>query len=168
MNKFEVTIKKNQEQCLNMIKKAIHDYYSPLGMDNSGKIITYKYLCKIKNGNISIISRGIAYVPVLCKIKLSNNNEDETKIIGTFNKSIFSRLFIWIIAIVGTLGSIVFIIGMVFFENSISIRERVINAILAILLIVVFMAFLLYSEKTRTKEKKKIIGLLNDIFNIDS
>lgn len=165
MDKFEMTIRKEQEQCLNIIKKSIHNYYSPLDMTDSGKIITYKYLCKIKNGNISIISRGIAYVPVLCKIKLLNNNEDETKIIGTFNKSIFSRLFIWIIATVGTLGSIVFIIGMAFFENSISIRERVTNAILAILLSVVFMAYLSYSEKTRTKEKQKIISLINNIFS---
>lgn len=165
MNKFEVTIKKNQEQCLNIIKRGIHDYYSPLDMTNSGKIITYKYLCKIKNGNISIISRGIAYIPVLCRIKLLNNNEDETKIIGTFNKNIFSRLFIWISAIVAILGGIVFIIGMVFYENSISIRERVIDTIWAILVCVAFMAYLLYSEKTRTKEKQKIISLINNIFS---
>lgn len=52
---------------------------------------------------------------------------------------------------------------MVFFENSISMRERVINTVLGVLVSVAFIVYLLYSEKTRTKEKGKIINFLRKI-----
>ncbi len=149
---------------MNVIKNAIPNFYNPLYMGNSGEIKSYKYLCKIKNNDISIISKGIGYWSVTCRIKIIRNNDSDTAIIGNFDKNILYKLISFLVTMIVSFCCMLYLFGELFMDTARPIRERIVYAIFAVIVALCFVTYYLYNKKTRYKEKKKILNLLSDLF----
>lgn len=158
---LELIIPKSAEECLNTIKLAFPSYY-----ELSKTFMTSKYSSKIENNNISIISRGIGYPEIVFKVQLVNNNEDTTKLTAIFSKTIIQRVFIWICTLLMFFGSILYILGIII--GDIPFQETpILTCGLPLLVLLMSISYLLYTEIIRKREKKRMVVLLNNVLSSD-
>ena len=154
---FQLIIHRSPDECLQVIKKSIPYYYdmtNPMGT---------RYTYKFKKDRLSIISKGILYFPVIFKIELIKNN-NETKMVGLFAKSILLRV------IDGIFTSALFFTSMVMLVvilmGEVPLDEKPIFTVgITLLLLVISPTLFWYHERARKREKRAIINLISSLFS---
>lgn len=154
---FELIIPKSQEESLNAIKMAIPSYWYTAKNFLRPK---YTYKSKRKSFNVSIISTGIGYVPVILKVQLFKTNDHNTKLKAKFDEAVLLRFVIWICTLTMFFGSLMYLYAL--FTSDVPIVFLDVG--LPITVLVASISYLIYSETTRRKEIKKIVYLMNSIF----
>jgi hypothetical protein len=158
LSDLELFISKSPEGCLQTIKSGIPSYYQL-----SKTFMPEKYSYRLTKNNLSIVSRGIGYPPVVLKVKLFEKDDNHTYLVARFEKSFLLRLIIWIITILALTTSALFILGILLDSNS--AQEKILYVGLSLILSIGFVSYFLYTEIMRKREKERIITLVRNMFS---
>ncbi|MDR3587124.1 MAG: hypothetical protein P4L59_17695 [Desulfosporosinus sp.] len=158
MADFQLIIPRSPDECFKAIKKSIpyyHDMTNPMGT---------KYTYKFKKDKLSIISKGIAYFPVILKIELIKNNNNETKMVGLFTESILLRVIDGVFTSVLFFTSLVTLVAILMGEVPLD-KKPIFTVGITLLLLVISPTLFWYHERARKREKKAIISLISRLFS---
>lgn len=158
MKCIRLIITKKPEECLNQIKSIIPAYHQL-----SEKLMTPKYSYKVGKNGLLIINRGIGYPEVVLKISIVNYGDDQTELTGVFSHSIIQRLIIWVGTIGMFFGSLLYILGIIIGDISLT-SEAILTCMLPVVVLIISISYLFYTEVSRKKAKSKIVVLLYNIF----
>lgn len=154
---FQLVVSKSSDECMDVIKKSIpYRYDTTYPMGN-------KYSYKLKQGNLSIISRGVGYIPVSLHIEFIKENNGKTSITGKLSKDYLSRFIMSGVQLFLFFVSLFFLIGILL--GGVPLGDSPIQTILIIsgVLFVSSLSYLFF-RKARKREKKAIIQLITDLF----